>query len=116
VKQFLIQRRFIAQEEQALGIGIQPADRVGLIGANSLFWTAAYLAILKIGAVAVLFPVTLTPAELQTRQDFVQCKAICLEKRYYQRLQGGLSTNAHLIFEDSLKNSGTVAWAAIPLR
>ncbi len=100
--------------QELLAAGIQPADRVGLIGANSLFWVAAYLAILKIGAVAVPFPVTLTPAELQTRQNFVRCKAICLEKRYYQRLLGGLSTDAHLIFEDSLKNSGTVSWAAIP--
>ena len=33
--------------------GIAYTDRVGLLGANSLFWVAAYLGILKLGAVAV---------------------------------------------------------------
>lgn len=100
--------------QNLLAAGVQPADRVGLIGVNSLFWAAAYLAILKLGAIAVPFPITLTPTELQARQSFVQCKAICLDKRYYQRLQISLPDDLHLVFEGSLKDLGSALWEAIP--
>lgn len=102
----------IAQE--LLAKGVQPTDKVGLLGANSLFWIAGYLAILKLGAVAVPFPVTLTPPELETRQKFVQCKSLCIEKRYYQRLSGSLSPDLSVISEDSLKQLGLVPWEGIP--
>lgn len=94
--------------------GVKPTDRVGLLGANSLFWVASYLAILKLGAVAVPFPVTLTPSELEIRQKFVQCKLLCIEQRYYQRLSGSLSPNLPVIFENSFKQLGITPWEAIP--
>ena len=40
---------------ELVSLGIQPGDRIGLLSQNSLFWVAAYLAILKIGAVAAPF-------------------------------------------------------------
>jgi acyl-coenzyme A synthetase/AMP-(fatty) acid ligase len=84
---------------------IGPGDRVGVLGVNSLFWTAAYLAIMKLGAIAVPFSVTTTPADLEKAQSFVQCKLFCIEKRYYRRLQKGLPQDLPLIFEDSLKKN-----------
>lgn len=93
---------------------IQPGDRVGLISANSLFWVAAYLSTMKIGAVAVPFPVTLTPADLRSRQEMVNCKANCLEKRYYGRLKAGLPETSPVITEDCLKNTDPVLpWEAL---
>jgi long-chain acyl-CoA synthetase len=94
--------------------GVRPTDRVALIGANSFFWVAAYLAILKLGAIAVPFPTNVTPSELQIEQDFVRCKVFCLEKLSYRRLQASLADGLPLIFEDSLNGAGKAAWEAIP--
>jgi long-chain acyl-CoA synthetase len=105
----------IAHIAQALlDEGIHPGDRVTLLGANSLFWVAAYLAILKIGAIAVPLSTKLSPAELQAKQDFLQCKVFCLEKRYYHHFQAGLPDNVPLIFEDSMKGPEAVSWESIP--
>lgn len=97
-----------------LDMGVQPADRVGLVGVNSLFWIASYLATLKLGAVAVPFPVMLSASELQSRQNFVHCKVLCLEKRHYRRIQSDLPADLPLIFEDSLTQSSAIPWNAIP--
>jgi len=102
----------VAQE--LLAKGVRPTDRVALVSANSLFWVATYLAVLKLGAIAVPFPVNVTPSELQIGQDFVRCKVFCLEKQYYRRLQAGITDDLPLIFEDSLNGSGNAAWEAIP--
>lgn len=100
--------------ESLLAQEIGPGDRVGLLGVNSLFWCAAYLAIMKIGAIVVPFSVTTTPDEIKNRQAFVQCKVFCIEKRYHRRLQSGLPDNLPLIFEDSLKNPLATDWGALP--
>ena len=36
-----------------LALGLRPGERVGILGQNSLFWAAAYLAAMKLGLVAV---------------------------------------------------------------
>ena len=82
-----LRRASLKLSETLLALGIGPEDRVGLLGANSLFWTAAYIAIMKLGAIVIPFSVTITPDQLENRQKFVQCKAFCLEKRFYHRLQ-----------------------------
>jgi long-chain acyl-CoA synthetase len=97
-----------------LAKGVRPADRVGLISANSFFWVASYLAVLKLGAIAVPFPPEITPTELQTRQDFVRCKVMCLEKRCCRRLWAGLPDGLIVIFEDSLNGLGKAAWEELP--
>ncbi len=93
---------------------IGPGDRVGLLGLNSLFWTAAYLAIMKLGAIAVPFSVTTTPADLEKSQNFVKCNLFCIERRYHRRLQKGLPPDLPLIFEDSLKKEPALAWNTLP--
>ncbi|GIK43471.1 MAG: long-chain-fatty-acid--CoA ligase [Chloroflexota bacterium] len=90
--------------------GVRSGDRVGLLSTNSLFWVASYLAILKLGAVVVPFSATLPPSELQLRQNFIQCKVVCVEKRFYQRLP----INVPLVLEDSLKSASTSSWEEIP--
>jgi long-chain acyl-CoA synthetase len=94
--------------------GIQPADKVGLVSANSFFWVAAYLAILKLGAIAVPLSIKVTPTDLQSKQNFIKCKLFCLEKRYYRHLQAGLPDDVPFIFEDSLQGPDRVSWKALP--
>ncbi len=100
--------------ETLLSLGVGPNDRVGLLGVNSLFWIAAYLAIMKIGAIVVPFSVTTTSEQLQNRLKFIQCKMFCLEKRYYHRLKQGFPDNATLIFEDALKTHPGKSWETLP--
>src|SRR5699024_1558153 len=47
--------------------------RIGLLSRNSLFWVAAYLAILHAGHVAVPFATTLTPQDIRRKAAFVDC-------------------------------------------
>jgi acyl-CoA synthetase (AMP-forming)/AMP-acid ligase II len=102
----------IAQELMAKGV--RPGDRVGLVSANSLFWVASYLAILKLGAIAVPFPPELSTSELQIRQNFVRCEVMCLEKRCCRRLGTGLPDDLPLIFEDSLHGLSKATWEEMP--
>ncbi len=94
----------LAVDDAAEGLkrqGIEPTDRVGLISANSLFWVVSYLAILKVGAVAVPLPMTITPIELTARQAFIRCKTYCVSRQLYGRLRSALPPIEGLFFEDS---------------
>jgi acyl-CoA synthetase (AMP-forming)/AMP-acid ligase II len=83
--------------------GVQSGDRVGVLGENSLFWVASYLAILKIGAVAVPFATVSTVEDLRTKENFVQCKAFCVDQRSYRRFSGAFEVDLPFIFDDTLK-------------
>ncbi len=86
--------------------GVQFGDRVGILGENSLFWVAAYLAILKIGAVAVPFATVSTVEDVRTKEDFVRCNAFCVDRRSYRRFSGAFEAGVPLIFDDALKSGG----------
>ncbi|MDF3337498.1 AMP-binding protein [Mycolicibacterium septicum] len=49
--------------------GVKPGDRVGLLGANTLAWPVAALAIIKSGAVLVPLNARLKPAEIRKVAD-----------------------------------------------
>lgn len=91
-----------------LQAGLQPGDRVGLLGNNSVFWVAAYLAILKLDAVAVPFATTLMPDEVGGMAAFVQCKITCAERRYYRNFASVLPGTA--IFEDTAEEAAAPYW------
>jgi acyl-CoA synthetase (AMP-forming)/AMP-acid ligase II len=58
--------------------GVGPADRVAVFSHNSLFWVAAYLAAIKIGAVAVPLAAR-TPTETAAETIiWIGSKALCL--------------------------------------
>ncbi|MBK1643615.1 hypothetical protein CKO25_02865 [Thiocapsa imhoffii] len=100
----------VALREQGLGVG----DRVAIIGANSLFWIASYLATLKIGAVAVPLPVTTSPEELGARQSFIQCQGFCVSRLLYPRLRAVLPHGAALLVEDATPRPLPPAWSEVP--
>lgn len=57
--------------------GVQRQERVGVFGPNSYVWVASYLAILKLGAVAVPFSPSATLAQLVDKQTLASCRVIC---------------------------------------
>lgn len=100
---------------ELLHAGVKPGDRVGLLGNNSLFWVAAYLATFKLGAVAVPFA-TVHPAEtIAAQQAFVECQVMCTERRLQRRFAAALSsTSLAFVTEDVLEATGPREWPDTP--
>ncbi|WP_129628146.1 class I adenylate-forming enzyme family protein [Candidatus Oscillochloris fontis] len=89
---------------QMHGIGVQ--DRVGIFGANSWFWVVAYLATLKLGAVAVPFSPAVRPPQLRVMQQRVQCRVVC-------GLEAHLSPPVRAVFADLPVLTPTLIDAAV---
>ncbi len=88
--------------------GIRASDRVGLLGENSFFWVAAYLAIMHAGAVAVPLPTVSTAEDLKQKLRFINCQAVFLDRRSYGRTIPAFSEGPHLIFDDVLEPGKTL--------
>jgi len=93
-------------------LGIRPGNRVGLLSQNSLFWAAAYLAILKIGAVAAPFSTLITVEDLERNAEFVGCKAVFFEKRQQRKFGEAFTNGLPLIYDDVLDQPGPSDWPA----
>ncbi|HQZ87129.1 MAG TPA: AMP-binding protein, partial [Actinomycetota bacterium] len=61
-------------------LGLEPGDRVGILGSNSAFWIASYLAAMA-GYVAVPLSDRLTPADAARQVEFADCRAIAIGQR-----------------------------------
>lgn len=85
--------------------GIKKSGRVGLLGSNSLFWAAGYLAAMKIGAISVPFATKLPPAELAEQIEQTSCRAVCVEKRLFAKYSPAFPKEAGIIGEETLESS-----------
>src|SRR5262245_53761381 len=65
-------------------------SRVGVLGPNSFFWTAAYLAAMKSGHVAVPFADKATEQEVHRNLEVVGCSAAFVDRRRVHELSGVL--------------------------
>ena len=92
--------------------GVGPGDRVGILGSNSLFWVAAYLATLKLGAVAVPFATTVTTDSFNAMQAFVNCRIMLAEKRIQRRFAAAFPAELPIVFDDVLQENGAAVWPA----
>lgn len=86
-----------------LDAGVQPQERVGIFGPNSLFWVATYLAILKLGAVAVPFSHSVRPAQLEEMQKLVACRVVCLPAQQITPATRAVFADAQLITDAVLQ-------------
>lgn len=99
-----------------LAIGVEPGDRIGLLADNSLFWVASYLAILKLGAVAVPFPTLSTLEDLHRKERFIGCKAFCIEKRFQRKFAGALDDEIIQLSEEVLESHPPARWDDLHLQ
>ncbi len=82
--------------------GVEPGNKVMLLGINSPFWVASYAAIFHIGAVAMPMPATIHPDELNRLKQFADVKAICISHRFARRLPDGIIDNLPSIIDSQL--------------
>ncbi len=95
-------------------LGVEPGDKVAILGANSVFWVACYIAIFHIGAIAVPLPATIQPEEYEDVKQFSGFQVICLTKLAARRLRGVDFDDQLCIYEDNLSSLPAFSLADVP--
>lgn len=85
-------------------------SRVGLLGPNSLFWVASYLAVMRLGHVAVPLSDKLTPAEIRRNLALVDCAAALVDRRCLRRNATALEGGVAVLTDALLAADGAEHW------
>lgn len=93
-----------------LELGLEPGARVGILGPNSFFWAASYLAVMKLGLVAVPFSLMLTPADAARNAGFAECRTVLLDRRQRRAFGGAFPEGTRVITDDVLEADGPRVW------
>lgn len=83
--------------------------KIGILGPNSLFWVAAYLAVLKLGLVAVPLSDKGTPEDARRNLDLVGCVAALVDRRSARRFAPALE-HVTVISDDVLASEREPHW------
>ena len=89
---------------------IEPGDRLAMWGENTHYWAAAYLAIMKIGAVAVPISTLISADDFRCNMTFAGCKLVFVDKTLYKRNLGCCSEFPSFTLDDRLLEIGDFAW------
>lgn len=84
--------------------GVAAGARVGILAANSFFWTAAYLAAMS-GHVAVPLSDKLPAAEVAGQARQVGCEVVFIDRTCRRRSGGAFDPGTFFITEDSLAST-----------
>lgn len=85
-------------------------SRVAVLGPNSFFWVAAYLAAMKANHVAVPVSDKLTPEDARRNLDSAGCSAVLVDRRVLRRFASVLDGQASLITDDVLSSREEAPW------
>lgn len=96
----------LAAELITLRLG--PGSRIGLLGNNSFFWVAAYLAAMKVG-VAVPFSDKNQVEDLAAQADWVECAAVLMDRRLQGQL-GSAFGSRPVVTDAALVEPGETLW------
>lgn len=99
----------LASELRANHIG--PESRIGILGPNSFFWVAAYLAAMKVG-IAVPFSDKVTSAELVSQVEWVGCSVMLTDRRTLRRV--ATEFQGLVVTDEVLSQSAAAAVDAAP--
>ena len=95
----------VAGELAALRLA--PGSRVAILGPNSMWWIAGYLAVLKLGLVAVPLSDKAMPEDLSRNLAAVGCSAILTDRRSSRALAVDITT---ILTDDVIRGSGPTCW------
>jgi long-chain acyl-CoA synthetase len=91
-------------------LDLPAGSRVGVLGPNSLFWVAAYLAVMKLGHVAVPFSDKLTPDDIRRNVGIAGCAAIFADRRPARTLSAALGGGLLVLTDEMLRSSREPYW------
>jgi long-chain acyl-CoA synthetase len=91
-------------------LNLPPGSRVGVLGPNSLFWVAAYLAVMKLGHVAVPFSDKLTPDAVRRNAGIAGCAAVFADRRAARRFPVALGSGLPVLTDEALRSSREPYW------
>lgn len=101
-------RRHVAALLEA---GAAPGQRIGLLGTNSFFWVAGYLAAMKVGVVPPLSD-KLTHDDLRAQLDWVDCHLVLADRTLQRRFAGALKGRA-VLTDATLGTTGPEVWPEV---
>jgi long-chain acyl-CoA synthetase len=87
-----------------------PGSRVGVLGPNSFFWVAAYLAVMKLGHVAVPFSDKLTPDDVSRNADIAGCAAVFADRRALRRFSAAFGDGLTILTDEVLQSGRWPNW------
>jgi len=95
---------------ELLDKGVQANDRVAILADNSLFWAAAYLAILKLPAVAVFLPTVSSSKDIARKLDFVKAHTLLIDRKSQRKVAADLPEDLCVISIEVLEQPGVSCW------
>jgi acyl-CoA synthetase (AMP-forming)/AMP-acid ligase II len=97
-------------------LDLPPGSRIGLLGPNSFFWVAAYLAAMKLGHVAVPLSDKLTPDDAGRNARIVGCAAVFTDRRVLRRFGAAFGDGPVVITDEALSPGREPRWpSAVPV-
>ena len=91
-------------------LDLPSGSRVGVLGPNSLFWVAAYLAVMKRNHVAVPFSDKLTPDDVRRNAGLVRCAAVFADRRAGRRFAGAFGDGIAVLTDAALRSGQEPYW------
>jgi long-chain acyl-CoA synthetase len=91
-------------------LDLPAGSRIGVLGPNSFFWVAAYLAVMKLGHVAVPFSDKLTPDDVRRNADIAGCAAVFADGRALRRFSAVLEDGLTILSDESLRSGREPYW------
>jgi long-chain acyl-CoA synthetase len=96
-------------------LDLPPGSRVGVMGPNSFFWVAAYLAVMKLNYVAVPLSDKLTPDDVRRNASLVGCAVALVDRRVLPRFASALSDGIAVLSDEVLRPGQEPYWPDIPV-
>lgn len=92
--------------ERLRALDLPAGARVGILGQNSPFWVASYLAALKIGLVAVPFASVLTPADVRRNAEIAGVSVFLADRRSRRVLARAFDTQPTVVTDEPREDTG----------
>lgn len=94
---------------------LPPGSRVGVMGPNSFFWVAAYLAVMKLNHVAVPFSDKLTPDDVRRNAGLVGCAAAFADRCVLRGFASAFSDGITILSDEVLQSGQEPYWPDTPV-
>ena len=91
-------------------LDLPPGSRVGVLGPNSFFWVAAYLAVMKLNHVAVPFSDKLTPDDVRRNAGIAGCAAVFADRRALRRFSAAFGDGLAVLTDEALRSGREPYW------